>query len=63
MLCLLLCVLLVPLSRWSHRDPSLRKSGAGNIFVNHLNRTPPNVIDNKQLFDTFSTFGNILSCK
>lgn len=48
---------------WSHRDPSLRKSGAGNIFVNHLNRTPPNVIDNKQLYDTFSVFGNILSCK
>jgi polyadenylate-binding protein len=48
---------------WSHRDPSLRKSGQGNIFVNHLARTPPNVIDNKQLFDTFSTFGNILSCK
>lgn len=48
---------------WSHRDPSLRKSGQGNIFVNHLARTAPNVIDNKQLFDTFSTFGNILSCK
>lgn len=48
---------------WSHRDPSLRKSGAGNIFVNHLNRTAPNVIDNKQLYDTFSMFGNILSCK
>ncbi len=31
----------------------------GNIFVNHLARQ----IDNKQLFDTFSLFGNILSCK
>lgn len=44
---------------WSQRDPSLRKSGLGNVFVKHL---PPSV-DNKGLFDTFSVFGNILSCK
>lgn len=44
---------------WSQRDPSLRKSGVGNVFVKNL---PPNV-DNKGLFDTFSVFGNILSCK
>ena len=44
---------------WSQRDPSLRKSGVGNIFVKSLHPE----VKHEQLQDTFSLFGDILSCK
>ncbi|CDO93337.1 unnamed protein product [Kluyveromyces dobzhanskii CBS 2104] len=44
---------------WSERDPAIRKRGSGNIFIKNLHPA----IDNKALHETFSTFGEVLSCK
>ncbi|KAI3843284.1 hypothetical protein MKX03_013465 [Papaver bracteatum] len=44
---------------YSHRDPSIRKSGQANIFIKNLDSS----IDNKALFETFVSFGIVLYCK
>lgn len=44
---------------WCQRDPSVRKSGVGNIFIKNLDHS----VGHKELYDIFSPFGNILSCK
>ncbi|MED6182125.1 hypothetical protein PIB30_025678 [Stylosanthes scabra] len=44
---------------WSRRDPDVRKSGRGNVFVKNLAES----IDNAGLHDLFQKYGNILSSK
>jgi polyadenylate-binding protein len=44
---------------WVEKDKSVRENGVGNIFIKNLDIS----IDHKTLYDTFSMFGNIKSCK
>lgn len=44
---------------WSQRDPDKRKNTNSNLFIKGLDPS----VDNKALHDTFSVFGQILSCK
>merc|ERR1712137_1313334 len=43
----------------SNRDPRIRRSGIGNLFVKNIAKD----IDHAGLHDVFSTFGEIISCK
>lgn len=44
---------------YSNRDATLRKSGTANIFIKNLDPS----VDNKTLYDKFSVYGPILSCR
>lgn len=44
---------------WSTRDPTMRKSGSNNLFIKNLDPS----VTLRQLRDTFTPFGTILSCK
>ncbi|GJU24294.1 polyadenylate-binding protein 7 [Tanacetum coccineum] len=54
----MLCGKMIRVSK-ANRDPDVRKSGIGNVFVKNLNES----MDNIQLKELFQNFGNILSCK
>nr|XP_043613621.1 polyadenylate-binding protein 7 [Erigeron canadensis] len=54
----MLCGKMIRVTR-ANRDPDVRKSGVGNVFVKNLNES----MDNIQLQELFQKFGIILSCK
>lgn len=43
----------------SHADPSRQESDVSKIYITNLDKS----IDKRALYDSFSAFGNILSCK
>lgn len=44
---------------WVQRDPFLRKTGVGNLFVKNLDSS----VDDGMLEKVFGVFGMVLSCK
>lgn len=44
---------------WVQRDPSVRRSATGNVFVKNLDPS----VDSRVLSENFSLFGNVLSCR
>jgi polyadenylate-binding protein len=44
---------------WVQRDPSLRRSAQGNVFVKNLDPA----VDSRVLSENFSLFGSVVSCR